>query len=264
MTGVAAPGGDRLAMGLEGHGLGQPVRPVEGGGPPGEAGQQVVQLRPEPRVVADLVVGRLEALERTHQRLGDVSPAEVALLPPPAGRVNLEQPRVDRGGTERGVWPVATRVPGPLGEQGDAHRVLARTLAGCAGCLRPGRDVHADGGHREHGLADVRRVEAAGQGDRDLAGHGGGEGRVDADPGAARVGPAGRVEQDPGRAGGQERPRGAHHLVRDGARGHAQRLGNGSADGGDGRRRLVAVELDLVGIHGGDRHGPARLPAGWR
>ena len=48
------------------------------------------------------------------------------------------------------------------------------------------------------------------------------------------------------------------HLVRDGARGHAQGLGDGAADGGDGRRRLVAVELDLVGIHGGDDPGQLR------
>ena len=106
-----------------------------------------------------------------------------------------------------GRWRRASRAR--FANSATLQRILARALARCARRLGPGRDVHADGGHREHGLADVRRVEAAGQRDRDLAGDGGGEGRVDPDPGAAGVGTAGGVEQDPGRAGVEERPRGA-------------------------------------------------------
>ena len=200
----------RLAMGLEDDGLGQPVRPVEGRRPAGEAGQQVVQLRPEPRVVADLVVGGLERLA-AHPSASRARTARRSRAPCPTGRPR--RPRGARGGP---AWGRRGRLAGGDARRGPAWRTgrpatgsLRGRSPGDARGVGPRRDVHADRGHREHGLADVRRVEAAGQGDRDLAGDGGGEGRVDADPGAARVRTTGGVEQDPGRAGVQECPGGA-------------------------------------------------------
>jgi len=64
---------------------------------------QLVELRPEPRVVADGVVRGLELLQRANQGLGHVPAAEVALLAPPTGGVDIEQARVDGRGAERDV-----------------------------------------------------------------------------------------------------------------------------------------------------------------
>ena len=89
------------ARGLVADGRGQAVGAVERRRAAGEALQQLAQLGPEDRVVAERVVGGLELLERGHQRLGDVAAAEVALHPPAPGAVGVEQAGMDRRRAER-------------------------------------------------------------------------------------------------------------------------------------------------------------------
>ena len=60
--------------------------------------------RPRRRVVAEGVVGGLELLERGHQRLRDVAATEIALHPPPAGAVGIEETGMDGCRTERRRW----------------------------------------------------------------------------------------------------------------------------------------------------------------
>ena len=96
-------------------GLGQPVGPVERRRPAGEALEQLAQLRPEDRVLAERVVGRLELLERGHQRLGHVAAAEVALQPPAARR---RRPRAGPAWT--GVGPNGEVRAGRRGRPGRA------------------------------------------------------------------------------------------------------------------------------------------------
>ena len=91
--------------------------------------EQVAQLGPEDRVVAERVVGRLELLERGHQRLRHVAATEVALHPPPPGAVGVEQAGMDRRRAERHVGAVVAGGAGPLDEEGDAERVLASDAA---------------------------------------------------------------------------------------------------------------------------------------
>ncbi len=186
--------------------------------------------------MADRVVGRLEVHERADQRLGHVAAAEVALHPPPAAAIDLEQARVHRRGPERDVRPVAAGVARPLHEQRDEERILARTLANDPRSLHAGRDIDAHRGHGEHRLAHVRRVQATRQRDRHLAGDGRGEGRVDPDPGAARMRPAGGVEQDPAGTGVEERAGAPDHVVGHGVRPDTQGLPHRASDRGHGRR----------------------------
>ena len=155
----------------------QAVGAVQRRRPAGVPREQVVELGPEAGVVAERVVGRLELLERRHERLGHVATAEVALLAPAPGAVDVEQPRMDGRRPERRVGPVAPGVPGPLREQRDPQRVLARPLAGDPRRVRARGDVDADGGDREQRVTDVARMEPAGERDRDLAGDRGGERR---------------------------------------------------------------------------------------
>ena len=178
-----------------GRRLGQTVGAVEGGRAAGEAAEQVVELGPEPRVVADGVVGGLELLERRDERLGHVPATEVALHPPPARAIDLEQARVHGRGAERDVGPVPAGVPGALGEQGDAERVLARTLPVDPRRIGARGDVHAGRRDREQRVGDVAGMQAAGQRHRDLARDRGGDRRLDAHARPARVLAAGRVEQ---------------------------------------------------------------------
>ena len=126
----------------------EPVGAVEGRRAAGVATEQVVELGPEPGVVADGVVRRLELLERRDERLGHVAAAEVALHPPPARAVDLEQARVHGRGTEGDVGPVAAGIARTLGEQRDAQRVLPRPLALDARAVRPRGDVDARRGDR--------------------------------------------------------------------------------------------------------------------
>ena len=174
--------------------------------------------------------------------------------PCPSGR--RRRPRAGRRGRASG--PKAT-----LGRCRRASRARLTNSATASGSLRgrsPGRarvvrsrgHVHADRGNGEDRLRHVRRVEAAGQRDRHLARDGGCERRVDPDPGPARVRAAGGVEQDPASAGVQERAGAGDDIVRVCVRAHAERLPDRASHRGDGGGRLVAVELHLVGIDGGD------------
>ena len=137
------PGGLRLRE----HRGGQPIGAVERGRAAGEAGQELAQLGPEDRVVAEGGIGGLELLERADERLGDEAPAEVALDAPVAAGVGLEQAGVDgrragrrcsggRSGPRGRAWRRARRRAGPCAA---AHPGHARRL-------HAGGDVDADGG----------------------------------------------------------------------------------------------------------------------
>ena len=128
--------------------------------PAGEPRQQLAQVRPEHRIVAERVVRGLELVEGRHQRLGHVAATEVALHPPATGAVRLEQAGVDRRRPERDVRPVVAGGPGALHEQGDPERVLARPLPGDARRLDAGRDVDADRRDLAQRLGDVGRRSA--------------------------------------------------------------------------------------------------------
>ena len=152
--------------------------------------------------MAERVVGGLELGERGHERLGHVPAAEVALHPPAARSVGIEQAGVDRRRAERDVRPIVTGRLGALDEERDAERVLGRPLPGVARRLDAAGDVDADGRDLAQGLGDIGRGQAAGQDDRHLPGDAAAADR-DALAGAARMGPAGRVEEDALDAGGE-------------------------------------------------------------
>ena len=157
MRGARAPPPARRAASCA-HGLGQAIGTVEGRRAAGELREQLAQLGPEDRVVPEGVVGDLELLERGHQRLGDVAAAEVALHPPPAGAVGIEQAGMDGGRTERDVRAVVAGGPGALDEQRDAERILGRALAGDARALDAGRDVDPDRRDGTERAGDVGRA----------------------------------------------------------------------------------------------------------
>ena len=100
------------------HGGGQAIGPVQRRGSAGEALQQVAQVRPEHRVVAQRVVRGLELGEGRHQRLGHVATTEVALHAPAAGGVGVEQAGVDRRRAERGRWAGRRGRPWPASRTG--------------------------------------------------------------------------------------------------------------------------------------------------
>ncbi len=262
-------------------GRGQAIRPVDGRGPAGEPLEQAAQLCPEDRVVAERVVGRLELLERGHQGLGDVATAEVALHPPAPGAVGVEEAGRHRCRAERRVRPVVARRAGTLDEERDEIRVLDRALSRFARELDARRDVDADRGDVAQRPGDVGRREAAGQGDRQFPGDRRGQGGRGALARAARMRPAGRVEEKSLGPGREERPpsldeprRGSFDVGRRLGR-QVEHLPDGPADRRDRSDRLVAAELDGVGIDrlddggqglgggvGGDRHEPGSGVAG--
>ena len=169
---------------------------------------QLAQLGPEARIVARLRPGRLELLERRDQRLGHVPAAEVAIDPPAALRVGVEERLRDRRRTRPDVGPVEARGAGPLDEQSHAKRVLAGLRAGGSRramrarrssrtvLLDAGADVDADGGHFQDRGADVARVQAAGQDDGHFAGHGRGDRSIDQAAGPAGERASGGIEND--------------------------------------------------------------------
>ena len=81
---------------LVADGRGEPVRSVDRRRAAGEPLEQLAQLRPEDRIVADRVVGGFELLEGGHQRFGDVPTAEVPLHPPSTRTVGIEQAGMHR------------------------------------------------------------------------------------------------------------------------------------------------------------------------
>src|SRR5204863_6097689 len=96
---------------LVADGLGQAIGAVESGRSTGERTEQLAELGPEDRVLPDGVVCLFKLREGGHQRLGDVAAAEIALHPPAARAVRVEQPGRDGRRSEREVWPVVARGP---------------------------------------------------------------------------------------------------------------------------------------------------------
>ena len=255
--------------GLGADGVGQSFGAVERGRATGEGPEQLAQLGPEDRVLAERVVGRLELLEGRHQRLRHVAPAEVALQSPSAGAIGVEQRGMDRRRAEREVRAVVASGSRPLDEQGDPERVLDRSLAGDARTLHARRDVDPDGRDRAQGPADVGRVEAAGQGDRHLAGDRRGEPFRGPRAGPAGMQPAGRVEEDPVGAAGEMGPSARHEVVRLAREGRAARRRAGGApsrSGADTRPRHRPARSRSAGRRPGRRRrwrppsGPGRRP----
>ena len=95
-------------------------------------------------------------------------------------------------------------------------------------------------------------MQPAGQRHRDLARDRGCDRRLDAHAGPARVLAAGGVEQDPLRAGLEPRAGTGDHDLGIVARTDLERLPDGPPRLSDGRRRLVAAQLDGIGIDGSD------------
>ena len=158
--------------------------------------------------MAERRIGRFELLERSHQRLGHVAAAEVALHPPPPGAVRLEQRGVDRRRAEGDVRAVVAGGLGAFHEQRDAERILARPLPGDAWRLDAAGHVHSDGRDRPQRLGDVGRVQAAGQDDGHLPGNRRGTcGRRPPASPAKGVG-GGGVHHDPSRPCGEVAPGG--------------------------------------------------------
>ena len=243
---------------LVAHGLGQAIGTVQRRRAAGEMRQQVAQLGPEDRVVPERVVGDLELLERGHQRLRDVAATEIALHPPPAGAVGVEETGVDGRRAERDVGAIVAGRPSSLHEQRDPERILGRTLADDARALDPRRHVDADRGDGTEGAGDVGRVETAGQGDRHLPGDRGGQALGGTRPGPAGMRPTGGIEEEPLDAGIEECTSARDEVGGDG-RWVAGFLGRemedlpGPAPHGPGRLdRFGAAELDDVGVDLGD------------
>ena len=170
------PGGvtcqpDRLGP----DGLSEAVGAVEGGRTTREMRQQVAQLGPEHRVLAEGVIGGLELFERGHQRLRHVATTEVALHPPPPGAVGVEQPGMDWGRTEGDIGAIVAGGPGTLDEERDQERVLDRADPGFPGSFDARRDV--DGGRRDVSkrTGHVGRSHAPREDDGHLAGDRGGK-----------------------------------------------------------------------------------------
>ena len=239
---------------LDAHGLGQPIRAVDGRRATGEAFEQPAQLGPEDRVLAEGVVRGFELLEGGHEGLGDVAAAEVALHPPAPGAIRVEQARRHRRRPERRVRTIVTGGPSPLDEERDEIGVLDRAPARLARELDARRDVDPERRDVTEGAGDIGRREAAGQRDRQLAGDGGGQGGRCPLAGPAWMLPAGRVEQQPFRAGRQVRlaapgeASGGRGQVGRWLGGQVEHLPHRSTDGRDRLDRLAAVELDGVGI----------------
>ena len=205
---------------------------------PGEVGEQLAQLGPEDRVLAERVVGRLELLERGHQRLRHVATAEIALHPPPTGPVGIEQAGMDGGRAEGDVRAVVAGGAGSLDEQRDAERILGRAFAGDARPLDAGRDIDPDGRDRTQRACDVGRVEAAGQGDRHFPGDRGGQPLGGARPRPARMRSARGVEEEPLDAGRRGRPAARHEVGR--------RPRTGSVGSAAGRWRTFQVRRAIA------------------
>ena len=262
---VEADRGDRVAAARRpaaapgarppGDGLARGGRRGRGRRAAGEPASSSSQLRPEPRVVAERVVGRLELLERAHQRLGDVAAAEVALLAPAPGAVDLEQAGVDgrRAGRRRSADGGARR--------GRASRTGRPGAGPCAGARpgragppcrtrrrRPSRGPRAAPRPTLAGVMPPARVIGTSRATAAASAI------VDPDPGPARVRAAGGVEQDRAsrRRRGTRGPRPTTPLrVVARARRAAPSMRAGptaaSADGGSS-----PLQLDRVGVDGRD------------
>ena len=172
---VQAKGRGRLAAGRGLAGaiqdpLGEPICAIERRRATGEGREQLAQLGPEARVVAELVVRSLQLGECAHERLGHVPAAELA------GRRPIARWHPLRGGPGR---------PGLAGSRGSGGQSEPRGLvsrrarhgAGPCAAARPGTrgasvpdatstPTAADIAER---AGDVGRIQAAGEDDRYLA-----------------------------------------------------------------------------------------------
>ena len=251
--GVARPTAAWRAARLVRHRVGQAIGTIERRRTPGEPCEEVAELGPEDRVLAERVVRGLEPLERGHQRLGHVAATEVALHPPPAGAIRVEQAGMDGRRAEREVGPIVARGAGPLDEERDPERVLGRPDAGLAWSFDARGHVDADRGDGPERAGDDGRVETAGQRDRQLPGDRRGQAFRRAHPGPARMRPAGRVEEEALDAGVEVGPAARHEVG--GHRREIRRLRGRkvedlprpASDPGE-REGLIAAQLDDVGI----------------
>ena len=252
--GVGSGRGCGKADGFGPDGLGETVGTVERSRPPGKGREEVAQFGPEDRIVTDSLVGRLELLQGGHECLGDVTPTEVALHPPPAGAVGIDEAGMDGGRSERDRRTVVACDPRPLDEQGHAERVLRRALTRDSRTLSPGRDVHAVRGDGPKSGRHVGRVEAAGQGDRHFPGDGRSQALGRASPGTAGMGPAGRVEEEAFDTAGEigttarHEVRGRRREVPWLCRRQVEHLPCPAPDRPGALDRLVPVELDDVRV----------------
>jgi len=175
---------------------GEAVGAVQRGRAAGEGREELAQLRPKARVVAELGVRRLQLRQGAHERLGDIAAAELALEAPATSPVCFEQARLDgrRAGGE--VRAIGAGGAGTLDEERDAERVLARRLAARARGFGPGGDVDAYRWGGSEGTGDVGRIEPPGQDDRDFMRDRGNQPLIGAGAGATRVRAAGGVQED--------------------------------------------------------------------
>ena len=163
---------------------------------------------------------------------------------------------MDRRRTEWQVGPVVAGGPGALGEERHAQRVLdVADGPATRGRSTPDATSTPTAGMARSGAGHIRRIEPAGQDDRQLARDCRGQPLGGAGSGAARVRPAGGVEEEALDTAGEVGMATRHDLA-----GDAGRIAAGSPAGRwrtfQVRRpiaprrleRLAAVELDDVGI----------------
>ena len=153
---------------------------------------------------------------------------------------------------EGDVGPVPAGIAGALGEQRDAERVLARSLPGDPRRIGARGDVHPGRGDREERVGDVRRDAARRRASPAPRARPRPRSRLHAHAGATRVLAAGGVEQDPLGAGLEPGPGAAITTSGSSPRPDLQRLPDGPPGLADDRYRLVAAQLDGVGVDGGD------------
>ena len=182
---------------------------------------ELAQFGPEAGVVAGFAPRRLQLVQRRDQGFGHVAAAEVAVQAPLPSLVGVEKRLRNGRGSRLDVGPVEAGGFGSLDEEGDSDGVFARprTNRGGRSCrgggicrrggvrpdLHPGSDVDAEGRNLQHCLTDVGRGQAAGQDDRDLARHGGGDPAGDLAPRPSGERASGGVENEALGAGGEVR-----------------------------------------------------------
>ena len=167
---------------------------------------------------------------------------------------------MDGGRAEGDVRSIVARGLRSFQEEGDPERVLAWPLAGLAHGLHARRDIDTHGRDLAQGLSDVGRGQATGQGDRHFPGDRGGGRGVRARARTTRVGTARGIDEQTLHAM-CEKVMGCRHVIdgrtagRPGGGRDMKRLPGRARGRCQGRGRLVPVELDRVGVHGGDQRG---------
>ena len=165
-----------------------------GVGRPAKVAEELAQLRPEARVVAERVVGALELLQGRHQRLGHV-PAAEARARSPTGRARPHRAgRVRRAsGRRRGSGDRARAARARLAKRATRSGSLRGPLAGDAAApRRRTRRRRRRPRMRRSASATFAGSRPPASDDRDLARDRGDERRVGAAAGPAGMRAAGR------------------------------------------------------------------------